>query len=397
LLVHYLYSQALFLQHTLNSLVFATKSVDLTYFVVLRIRNNSLHMIDRNALAFLLVCGAGGSTCIGAAIVYHPTYIHYANKKTLGAALGMSAGVMLYVSFIEIFGKSQSAFEDAGISEANSYLFATLCFFVGFLLMLALDRIVHLLDPDDIGHQNIDFDIADALEKSAHDDENNVTDVSEVECLALKTHDEQTDEESGIGYEMTLGSTDEVGNKTAVEEATALNSESETADQKKQSIIETKRRESVQKLERMGLVTALAIGIHNFPEGLATFVATLDDPAVGAALAVAIAIHNIPEGVCVAMPIFFANGNRHKAFMWAVVSGLSEVVAAGLGWLVLSHVLGDLVYAILFGGVSGMMVNICAYQLIPTAHKYDPEDKVVSHSILVGMMIMALSLVIFLY
>ena len=111
----------------------------------------------------------------------------------------------------------------------------------------------------------------------------------------------------------------------------------------------------------MGLVTALAIGIHNFPEGLATFVATLDDPAVGAALAVAIAIHNIPEGICVAMPIYFANGNRHKAFLWAVVSGLSEVVAAGLGWIVLSHVLGDVVYAILFGGVSGnILLNLFA-------------------------------------
>lgn len=353
-------------------------------------------MIDRNALAFLLVCGAGGSTCIGAAVVYHPTYIHYANKKTLGAALGMSAGVMLYVSFIEIFGKSQSAFEDSGLSEANAYLFATLCFFVGFLLMLALDRIVHLLDPDDIGHQDIDFDIADALEKTAHDDENNATDISEVECLALKTHGDETDEETGLGYEMVLGSTNDVEDQTA-EEAKALKSENEAAEQKKQTIMEKKRKESVQKLERMGLVTALAIGIHNFPEGLATFVATLDDPAVGAALAVAIAIHNIPEGICVAMPIYFANGDRHKAFMWAVVSGLSEVVAAALGWLVLSHVLGDVVYAILFGGVSGMMVNICAYQLIPTAHKYDPEDTVVSHSILVGMMIMALSLVIFLY
>ena len=114
----------------------------------------------------------------------------------------------------------------------------------------------------------------------------------------------------------------------------------------------------------MGLVTALAIGIHNFPEGLATFVATLDDPAVGVALTVAIAIHNIPEGVCVAMPIFFATGDRHKAFMWAVVSGVSEVVAAGLGWLVLSHLLGDMVYAILFGCVSGRLVIVAGWVVV---------------------------------
>ena len=151
------------------------------------------------------------------------------------------------------------------------------------------------------------------------------------------------------------------------------------------------------KLERMGLVTALAIGIHNFPEGLATFVATLDDPVVGAALAVAIAIHNIPEGICVAMPIYFATGSRHKAFFWAFISGASEIVAAALGWIVLSNVASQLVYAVLFGLVAGMMVNICAYQLIPTAHKYDPSDSVVSHSMLAGMVIMAISLVSFLY
>ena len=71
------------------------------------------------------------------------------------------------------------------------------------------------------------------------------------------------------------------------------------------------------------MMTALAIGIHNFPEGLATFVATLDDPAVGASLAIAIAIHNIPEGLCVSIPIYFATGDRWKAFRWALLSGVS--------------------------------------------------------------------------
>merc|ERR1719201_1761655 len=101
----------------------------------------------------------------------------------------------------------------------------------------------------------------------------------------------------------------------------------------------------------MGLKTAQAIGIHNFPEGLATFMATLADPTVGAALAVAIAIHNIPEGLCVSIPVFYATGNRHKAFFWAMISGISEPIGALLGWLFLKDIMSDLVFGILFAVV----------------------------------------------
>ena len=147
----------------------------------------------------------------------------------------------------------------------------------------------------------------------------------------------------------------------------------------------------------MGLMTALAIGIHNFPEGLATFVATLSNPSVGVAIAVAIAIHNIPEGLCVSVPIFFATNNRHKAFAWGVLSGLSEIVGAGLGWAILKDVFNDMIYALLFGLVAGMMIYICVFQLIPTAIRYDPLDKYVSNATVVGMAVMAVSLVAFKY
>ena len=152
-----------------------------------------------------------------------------------------------------------------------------------------------------------------------------------------------------------------------------------------------------QKLVRMGFMTAVAIGIHNFPEGLATFVATLSDPSVGAALAVAIAIHNIPEGLCVAIPVYYATGNRLKAFGWALLSGISEPIGAALGWVVLKDIMSELVYAILFGVVAGLMVNISFHELIPTAVRYDPADKVTTNSIFAGMAIMALSLILFNY
>lgn len=149
------------------------------------------------------------------------------------------------------------------------------------------------------------------------------------------------------------------------------------------------------KLMRMSINTALAIALHNFPEGLATFVATLNDPKVGAVLALAIAIHNIPEGLCVAMPIYYASGNRCKAFAWGILSGVSEPVAALLGWIVLANVFSETIYAVLFGLVAGMMVIISVRELLPTAHRYDPEDSVVTNSFIGGMAIMALSLVLF--
>lgn len=151
------------------------------------------------------------------------------------------------------------------------------------------------------------------------------------------------------------------------------------------------------RLTRTGLLTALAIGIHNFPEGLATFVATLHDPTVGVALAIAIAIHNIPEGLCVSMPVYFATGDRHKAFLWAMLSGLSEPVGALLGWLLLQSVMGGAVYGTLFGVVAGMMVNIVLHEILPTAHRYDPKDQVVTIFTLIGMGVMALSLCLFMY
>ena len=149
------------------------------------------------------------------------------------------------------------------------------------------------------------------------------------------------------------------------------------------------------KLVRMGLNTALAIGIHNFPEGLATFVAALDDPSVGISLAVAIAIHNIPEGLCVAIPIYYATGSKKKAFWWAMLSGATEPIGALIGWGILQGSVGETAYGVLFGFVAGMMVMICLHELIPTAHRYDPEDRVVTNSAVCGMAVMAISLCLF--
>ena len=170
------------------------------------------------------------------------------------------------------------------------------------------------------------------------------------------------------------------------------------------------------------------------PIGLATFVAALQDPKVGAILAVAIAIHNIPEGewkrcfsificndargkkfvhtrpggtltyqstifffpgLCVALPIYYASGNRMKGFLWALLSGASEFVAALLGWAILANRFTESAYAVLFGLVAGMMIMISMRELLPTAHVYDNRDTVVTYSFIFGMIVMALSLCLF--
>jgi ZIP family zinc transporter len=151
---------------------------------------------------------------------------------------------------------------------------------------------------------------------------------------------------------------------------------------------------------RMGLFTALAIGIHNFPEGLATFLAALQDPHLGVAIAIAIALHNIPEGISVSVPIFYATGDRNKAFLYSLLSGLAEPVGAFAGYLAIRLFMGGengglptQVMGILFGGVAGIMVYISLDELLPTSRAYGKgHDSILG--LVAGMLVMALSLLL---
>lgn len=146
-------------------------------------------------------------------------------------------------------------------------------------------------------------------------------------------------------------------------------------------------------LHRMGLFTALAIGIHNFPEGLATFMATLQDPGLGIAIGIAIALHNIPEGISVSVPIYYATGNRRRAFLYSLVSGLAEPVGAAIGYLLLRPFLGPGVMGSVFGGVAGIMVYISLDELLPTSRAYGKGHDSL-YGLLAGMVVMALSLLL---
>jgi len=148
------------------------------------------------------------------------------------------------------------------------------------------------------------------------------------------------------------------------------------------------------KLKRLGLFTALALAIHNFPEGLATFMAALESPQLGISVAAAVAIHNIPEGVAVALPVYHATGSRLQAFTYSALSGLAEPAGALVGFWLVRAWLHDALFGVMFALVGGIMVYIALDELLPTAHEYGSGHRVIL-GVVGGMAVMALSLLIF--
>lgn len=395
-------------------------------------------------VAFALVVGAGAATALGAAVVFFPRLVKLASRRVLAGSLGLSAGVMMYVSFVEILQKAVISFLKAGHTPKNAYLYATLTFFGGVVTMMLIDFLVKCLSGGYHHHQHHRHEDLDSKneqeqeqeEQSCHSEEiqvphclccadDPVGDLQDLQRMADEIqHDQENDPDQyhhrglqlfgkdetptpsttvGGGLQPNVVSDGNIAENVLVEDTDTRNDEEKSQEslskkdsqQQHQPHMSDKERDEQRKLVHMGINTAVAIGLHNFPEGLATFVAALDNPKVGAVLAVAIGIHNIPEGLCVALPIYYATGNRCKAFGWALISGLSEPIAALLGWAVLANSFSDNLYACLFGIVGGMMVIISTKELLPTAHRYDPEDTVVTFSFIGGMCIMAVSLVLF--
>jgi len=355
---------------------------------------------DNVGLAFLLVIGAGLSTALGAAVVFFPSLVQYATRKTLAGALGLSAGVMVFVSFAEILTKSHLAFIDAGREESTALPLSQLCFFAGVILMVILNHIVHnlLKGGYQLTPRNTSNMKTDQCDSSVEGGVNNDEVAGIPPACACQGRDPAAllEEMKVMGKEIEAREAQEMG-ENAEEDVENAEEDVENEEEDVENEEETK---SVSESEKKRLVlmsvnTAAAIALHNFPEGLATFVATLSDPTVGLVLAMAIAIHNIPEGLCVAMPVYYATGSRLKAFTWALLSGVSEPIAALFGWLILANRFTDTLYGVLFGIVAGMMVIISVRELLPTAHRYDPEDSVVTYMFIAGMIIMSLSLVLF--
>ncbi|WP_338469343.1 zinc transporter ZupT [Niallia sp. XMNu-256] len=262
-------------------------------------------------LAFALTLFAGLATGIGSLLAF---FTSRTNTKFLSLALGFSAGVMIYVSMIEIFAKAQNALvSEMGKGPGNWVTVGS--FFAGMLLIALIDRLI-------------------PKQGNPHE---------------LKKVEEMNDP-----------------SKTTTDPA----------------------------LLKMGTFTALAIGIHNFPEGIATFASTIQDPALGIAIALAVAIHNIPEGIAVSVPIYFATGSKKKAFKLSFLSGLAEPIGALLAFLVLMPFLNEIVFGIIFAAVAGIMVFISLDELLPAAKKYD-EAHTSIYGLIAGMAVMAVSLILF--
>jgi zinc transporter ZupT len=288
-------------------------------------------------------------------------------------------------------------------------LLAAVCFFSGILIGNLLDLFVHWLENKDAG-------TGGNAECTGHDMDGMFEGIEALKSNPAITNGDGDSELKPVNLAPVLSGDDDVEGQTepataravpAIPGGPALSSSplphaglaSSTVPMKggegleeQQQLTETEKSRA---LVKMGRLTALAIAIHNFPEGLATFVGTVDDPTVGLSLAIAIGIHNIPEGLCVSIPIYYATKDRCLAFKWAFLSGISEPIGAGLGWIVLANAMDMRMYGVIFGVVAGLMVNICIHELLPTAQKYDPHDKVTSKSVIAGMFVMALSLVMF--
>lgn len=379
-------------------------------------------------LAFGLAAAAGLCTTVGACIVF---CARLANATFLAAALGFSAGVMLYVSFAEIFlRKSIAGFEDANYSDVEAYRYSTLAFFGGFLLIFILDRIVHVImhwiekrnlkNKDQIrnttsktvlleeevpnasnalGEDVLDETKTDNQINHVKDIESQEEEIKRIEHVAPLPPTMSTSRSVAVGCEsprklVTSEHDPDEELESQVSEAGEQGEEERSSRQAPDVMNVINDDPHNMALHKMGMLTALAIFIHNFPEGLATFVAALSDTSVGVGIAVAIAVHNIPEGICVALPIYYSTGSKRKAFFWATASGMSEPLGALIGYLVL-YGNTSLSFAIVFALVAGMMVYIAIKELIPMALRYDPKDRVTTNFVILGMVVMAASLLLF--
>ena len=260
--------------------------------------------------ALLLSLMAGGATGIGSAIAF---FAKKTNTRCLSYSLGLCAGVMRYISFIELLFNARQALETRTVSDMHAPDITAWAFSGGLGIPCVVARFSTSTENPLVMRRRGEVG-------GAHD--------------LYHTH----------------------------------------------------------MLKRMGLVTALAIAIHNFPEGIATFMSAFESVGVGAAVAVAVAIHSIPEGIAVSVPIYFSTGDRRKAFWYSFASGLAEPVGALAAYLLLMPFISPMLMECTFAGISGIMIYISLDELLPAAHQYGHSHLAI-YGLVAGMAVMAVSLI----
>ncbi|HDQ72386.1 MAG TPA: zinc transporter ZupT [Chloroflexi bacterium] len=284
-------------------------------------------------LALGLTLAAGLATGVGSVIAF---LAKRSNYRFLSISTGFSAGVMLYVSFVEIFFKGVEELVTAYGDPGGHWINAA-AFFGGIVFIGLIDNLIPTMQNPHEVH---------SIQETAQLHEPPVSPQEPNTSITPSTDTQEGD------------------------------------------------------LMRTGLFTALAIGIHNFPEGLVTFLAALQDPGVGVAIAVAIALHNIPEGVSVSVPIYYATGDRRKAFFYSLLSGLAEPIGALVAYVALRFLIGGpsgvvppQIMGVLFAGIAGIMVYISVDELLPTSRAYGKGHDSI-YGLIAGMAVMALSLLL---
>ncbi len=259
---------------------------------------------------FLLSLLAGLATGAGAAVAF---FMKKTDTKLLTFALGSSAGVMVYISFVELLQTARGTLMDVRGESAGGWC-ASAAFFGGILLAALIDKLV----PED---------------ENPH----------EVPALPCRLPEERAAETRSPG------------------------------------------------VRRSGMLFALAIAIHNFPEGIATLASALSSEALGVSVAAAVAVHNIPEGIAVAVPLYYGTGSRRKAFLLSFLSGLAEPLGAGLAALLLMPFITPALIAVLFALVAGIMVYISFDELLPMAERWGHHHLSI-YGVVLGMLLMAVIL-----
>ena len=260
--------------------------------------------------AFGITLLAGLATCLGSLFTF---FTHYTNKRVISLALGFSAGVMIFISFTEIFPEASHLLAQK-YGDSKGYLFALLAFLGGVIFTALIDK---FLLPDD-------------------EDPHNIQGIIEDQDNPMKI-------------------------------------------------------QHYRKFHKIGLFTAIALAIHNFPEGLVTFVTNMNGEAFGIPIAIAIIIHNIPEGVAIALPIYFATQSRKKAFFYTFLAGIAEPIGAVIGYLFLKQC-NDCFIGLALAAVSGIMIFISFDELFPTAQECGKHGEVII-GLISGMIVMGLSIV----
>ena len=271
--------------------------------------------------ALILTLIAGAATGIGGALVLFKKKV---SSNFLAGALGLSAGVMIFISLAELFPEAQSEIMASGAMKYGK-AYVLLAFFIGMGLITLIDfAIPEYENPHEASGLSLDAKTA------------------------------------------AVGVLEQTGSEKA--------------------------------LHRLGIMSALAIAIHNFPEGIATFIGALNDPEMGAGITFAISIHNIPEGIAVAIPIYYATKSKGKALLYATLSGFSEVIGALL-CLALTAIFGvelsgnGTIFPLILAAVAGIMIYISLDELLPTAEKYGKHHIAIA-GVVGGMAIMAVSLLL---